>query len=169
MKVQKKSISVQLIGRDEVSAVFFIQTVEGYDQVANFQYQATGCSLFLKKLYQFQENLMKLSEFARQELLQNGVNRSLEIQKLYDSLQGGDHVSILLRELVLRLQDRFELPYTEEELCHCRAIPTAVVDRAIVGGCHSIQAVARTTSAGTSCGTCRPDSEKIIRYRLGAL
>lgn len=79
---------------------------------------------------------------------------------------GVDHAAILLRELVLRAAGRFKLPYQEPELCHCRAVPTEVVDRAIISGCHSIESVARITSAGTSCGTCKPDTEKLIAYRL---
>ncbi|MBK7892474.1 MAG: (2Fe-2S)-binding protein [Bdellovibrionales bacterium] len=79
---------------------------------------------------------------------------------------GVDHAAILLRELVLRGAGRFQLPYQEPELCHCRAVPTEVVDRAIISGCHSIESVARITSAGTSCGTCKPDTEKLMAYRL---
>jgi bacterioferritin-associated ferredoxin len=85
-----------------------------------------------------------------------------------DALQipdGDGHSAILLREAILKVQGRWFFPYGEEELCHCRAIPTAKVDAAIVGGCKNVKSVSRETSAGTSCGTCRTDIEAIIKYR----
>lgn len=81
--------------------------------------------------------------------------------------KGDGHAAILMREVLLKARGEWKFPYEEEELCHCRAVPTSKVDQAIVGGCHSVFAVARQTSAGTSCGTCRPNTERIIAYRLG--
>lgn len=78
---------------------------------------------------------------------------------------GDGHAAILLREAILKAQGRWFFPYGEEELCHCRAVATAKVDAAIVGGCKTVKAVSRETSAGTSCGTCRTDIEAIIKYR----
>lgn len=82
--------------------------------------------------------------------------------------EGSDHASILLRELVMKAQGRWRFPYEEEELCHCRAISTAKVDAAIVGGCHTLEAVRAATSANTSCGACRYDVESVLEYRLKA-
>ena len=79
---------------------------------------------------------------------------------------GGGHAAILLRELLLRAQGKWAFPYKDEELCHCRSVPTKKVDDAIIGGLRSVDAISRATSAGTSCGTCRPDIEKILNYRL---
>ena len=79
---------------------------------------------------------------------------------------GADHVSILFRELFLRARSDWAPPYVDLEICHCRSVPTARVDQAIVCGSHTIQQIARETSAGTSCGTCRSDTESLIRYRL---
>ncbi len=82
-------------------------------------------------------------------------------------LPGGQtHSAILMRELILRAQGRWEFPYKDEELCHCRGVPAAVVDSAIIGGCHTVDQVKRATSASTSCGTCRWDIESILKYRL---
>ena len=80
--------------------------------------------------------------------------------------KGKSHSAILLRELILKAQGRWQFPYQEEELCHCRAVATARVDAAIVGGCHTVEAVRTATSANTSCGACRGDIEKVIDYRL---
>lgn len=81
--------------------------------------------------------------------------------------EGDGHAALMLREAILKAKGEWKFPYPEEELCHCRAVPTSKVDAAIVGGCHSMQAVAQETSAGTSCGTCRVDTDAIIKYRLG--
>jgi bacterioferritin-associated ferredoxin len=78
-----------------------------------------------------------------------------------------DHSSLLLRELILKLRGEWKFPYEEAELCHCRTIPAQVVDQAIVGGAHTPEMVSRQTSASTACGTCRPNVQKIIDYRLG--
>lgn len=77
-----------------------------------------------------------------------------------------DLASLLIRELVLKAQDKWEYPYQDFQLCHCRAVPTASVDAAILTGAHTPKKVSRQTSASTACGTCRPDVESIIEYRL---
>lgn len=59
-------------------------------------------------------------------------------------------------------QAHFSEPYPEEELCHCRAVKTEKVVRAIVFGAKNVDQIARETSAGTSCGNCRSDSQNII-------
>lgn len=79
---------------------------------------------------------------------------------------GTDHSSLLLKEMILKLRGEWAFPYAEEELCHCRNVPTHVVDQAIIGGAHSPEMVTRLTSASTACGTCRPEVQKIINYRL---
>lgn len=78
------------------------------------------------------------------------------------------HAAILLRQLILQLQGKWNFPYTDYELCHCRAIPTKKVDDAIICGAKTVRDVSRKTSAGTACGTCRPDIEKVLKYRQGA-
>ncbi|MCX7979207.1 MAG: (2Fe-2S)-binding protein [Bdellovibrionaceae bacterium] len=79
---------------------------------------------------------------------------------------GKDHVSILIRELVLKASGQWQFPYAHEELCHCRSVKTKTVDAAIVSGAHDTDTVSRWTSASTACGTCRADVQRIIDYRL---
>lgn len=81
--------------------------------------------------------------------------------------EGDDHVSLLVRELILKARGEWKFPYKDDELCHCRSIPTKIVDQAIVAGAHTPEAVTRQTSASSACGTCRPDVQNIINYRLG--
>lgn len=81
--------------------------------------------------------------------------------------EGQDHSSLLLREMILKLRGEWNFPYKDDELCHCRSIQTQVVDQAIIAGAHTPEVVTRQTSASTACGTCRPQVQKMIDYRLG--
>ena len=175
MTVANKKVEAELLGRDQVTVEFAVQnsgTVQA--MIVDVRITSSGCLLLQDRLVQFRQQILALSGPDRVQLLTPDKSVGLhppseDLESFYRALDGKDHVSILLRELVLKLQDRFHLPYQDAELCHCRAVPTDVVDRAIIGGCHTPQAVARTTSAGTSCGTCRPDTELLIAYRLGSL
>jgi len=155
-----KTVDVGLLGRDQVRATFTFTA----SLLSAVEFEATGCQKFLQQLRALRSLILNLPESER-DLLQP----STKVTEIFSTLSRQDHSSILIRELILRLQDRFQLPFTEAELCHCRAVPTEVVDRAIVAGSHTVQAVARVTSAGTSCGTCKPDTELLIEYRLRAL
>jgi bacterioferritin-associated ferredoxin len=77
-----------------------------------------------------------------------------------------DHGSLLLKEVILKLRGQWNYPYEAAELCHCRSVATETVDQAIIAGAHTTEAISRQTSASTSCGTCRPDVQKIIDFRL---
>ncbi len=169
-----KKVNVELLGRDRVEAEFVLREnglpSASLAEVVDFDYRASGCSLFLNRLHQFKKDLLALSPSERAQVFSSfDSSLSVSVVHFLKSLAGNDHVSILLRELVLKVQNQFQLPYQEQELCHCRAISTEFVDRAVVGGCHTTVAVARSTSAGTSCGTCKTDTEKLIQYRLKPL
>ena len=70
----------------------------------------------------------------------------------------------VIRQVIRSLHGDWKLPYEEGELCHCRSVPTPKVLRALRLGCRDVEGVGRQTSAGTACGSCRKDSEKLIRY-----
>lgn len=80
---------------------------------------------------------------------------------------GASHSEMLVREFVLKLQNKWEYPYKDEELCHCRHVATKTVDQAILNGAHTHELAMRWTGCSTACGTCKPDVEKIIKYRVG--
>lgn len=67
----------------------------------------------------------------------------------------------------MKARGDWDFPYKDIEICHCRMVPTEIVDQAIVAGANDPETVSRLTMASTSCGTCRPDVERILRYRLG--
>lgn len=77
-----------------------------------------------------------------------------------------DHTSLLLNEVLLKALGKWDNPYKEAELCHCRAVPLQKVEAAIISGFHSVDQIAEQTSAGTACGTCRPHTQACIDYRL---
>lgn len=80
--------------------------------------------------------------------------------------QGKSHSELLLKEVLLKSRGQWEYPYNHAELCHCRSVATEIVDQAIIAGAHKPEVVSRQTSASTACGTCRPDVQKIIDFRL---
>ncbi len=82
-----------------------------------------------------------------------------------DTLTSSD--DLLLNEFILKCKSEFKLDYEHAELCHCRMVPTEKVYDGIKQGCISIDDIGRTTLAGTGCGSCRPDIEKLLtQFRL---
>ncbi len=70
---------------------------------------------------------------------------------------------LLINEFILKLNQNFKLAYEHEELCHCRMVPAEKVYNAIKQNCHTVEEVARTTMAGTGCGTCRSDIQSLLQ------
>jgi NAD(P)H-nitrite reductase large subunit len=143
LQTQRITQAVSLQGRDEIT--LDLDVVDG--EIASARLTGRGCP-----------EMLTLMQAWRPKL--KGALAGLEIP------QGNSHSEILLREAVLKARGEWDFPYKEDELCHCRAVATAKVDAAIIGGCRTVRAIARETSAGTSCGSCRPDTEAIINYRL---
>ncbi len=82
--------------------------------------------------------------------------------------QGQHHSDMLLRELIQKAAGTWSYPYTEDELCHCRAVPTKKVDESILSGAETVQQVLNKTGAGSACGTCQIHTETLIKYRQGS-
>lgn len=79
--------------------------------------------------------------------------------------QTDEHWDQMILEAISRLQGCYELPYKEAELCHCRKVPTAVVNDAILLGAHTPEKVKAWTGASGGCGTCRSDVTNMIEFR----
>lgn len=137
------TVEVKAQARDQLK----LKVVHSSGEIVSSELSGIGCTEVLSLLEEFRSKL-------------TGRLESLPLPV------GSGHGSMLLRELILKVQGRWDFPYKEEELCHCRAVATAKVDSAIIAGCHSVDAVKRATSASTSCGTCRPNIEELISYRL---
>lgn len=139
-------IKVELEGRD------FIQV-----ECAGEDLQAPGAVLNV--------SMMGCTEFM--EMMQKMKRHfGVDISK-WPLPESNDHSSMLLREMILKLRGEWKFPYEDIEICHCRTVATHVVDQAVIAGAHTPEIVTRQTSASTACGTCRPDVQKIINYRLG--
>src|SRR5690606_8702632 len=101
--------SVRLTGREELELE---AVVDGDGVIQSAKLTGIGGPRLLEVLREFRPKLKgKLDEI--------------------EAPSGATPEEILLRELILRAQGRWEFPYSEDELCHCRVIPTAVVDQAI--------------------------------------
>jgi bacterioferritin-associated ferredoxin len=133
------SLRVQLPGQDRID-------FEKRDN--EFQISVLGCSALKQKITTLQKNEAN--------------------PKLWPVPEGTHHSDLLIRELILKLNGRWDFPYAAEELCHCRAVLTQTVDRAIVNGAHTPAQVSRETTASTSCGTCLSDVQAILAFRLGS-
>lgn len=112
---------------------------------------------------------VKWQVFGCHRLIETAQTASHEFrEKKVESLNwsGKAHWDLLLQEIILKFQEKFEIPVKDIELCHCRKIPTAVVDQAIVLGAHTPEKIRAWTTASSGCGTCRPDVEKMISSRI---
>ena len=138
MSAQKNWV-VEMQGRDRIEV-----SGEGADRRVRF----VGCA--------------KLLHFLESQRDVHGKDPAL-----WPLPEGREHHELLVKELILKLRGQWNHPYTDEEVCHCRTVSLQTVEEAILAGAHTPQAVSRWTSASTSCGTCRPDVERIIAFRLG--
>lgn len=138
-----KNIDVVLSGRDELHLQL---RIDG-DEIKSATLTGVGCS-----------ELLQLIQLWRPRL--SGKLTNLELPS------GLGHAEILFRELILKAKGEWDFPYKEDELCHCRAVATCKVDDAIITGARNVVLVSQRTSAGTSCGTCKPDIDKVLKYRL---
>ncbi|MFZ3229138.1 MAG: (2Fe-2S)-binding protein [Pseudobdellovibrio sp.] len=72
------------------------------------------------------------------------------------------NADILVNEFILKCRGEFKLSYEHAELCHCRMVSAEKVYNAIKQGAKTVEDIARTTLAGTGCGSCRSDSQILL-------
>ena len=131
-------VQVRFPGRDQIEAQL---------QNGVWSIQVIGCFQLQDQVAQRQKQEADLTKWALPE--------------------GHHHTDLLLRELILKARQEWNFPYFEAEICHCRSVPTDIVDQAILAGAHDTRKVSAQTAASTNCGTCRPDVQKVLNYRLG--
>jgi len=141
--MEKKILQWNEEGRESLRLEFKIKD----GAIAEMDMKAVGCLDFLKLSQQMKTKLQ-------------GPIADLAVP------EGSDHSSMIWREIIYQLKQEWQIPVTSTELCHCRRVPTKVVDRSVVYGAHSIEEVRSQTSANTGCGTCREDVLSIIGNRL---
>ena len=137
----QESIKVELLGRDLIELIKKNQ---------KFVIRIIGCHQLHSLVLQYTQNY---------KINNHGILH-------WPLPTGNSHSEILLRELILKAKKEWNFPYEHVELCHCRAVLTSTVDQAIISGAHTPEKVSRLTSASTACGTCKPDVEQILKFRL---
>ncbi len=80
--------------------------------------------------------------------------------------EGRSTAELMIAEAVSKLRNDWNPAFTDDEVCHCRNVPLKIVDAAVLCGAHTPEKVSAWTSASTACGTCRPDVETHLRFRL---
>jgi bacterioferritin-associated ferredoxin len=81
--------------------------------------------------------------------------------------EGKTAAVLLLRELLAKIKGDWIAGDDDPEICHCRKVSQAHIERAIVLGAHTIEKIRKRTSANTGCGACMPDVEDLILKRIG--
>lgn len=76
------------------------------------------------------------------------------------------HTHLLIKELILKLKGQWKHVYEHDEVCHCRNVSLESVEQALFLGAQTSEMISKWTMSSTACGTCRPDVEKIIEFRL---
>src|SRR4051812_43545090 len=55
--------------------------------------------------------------------------------------EGHSPAELMIAEAVLKARNEWKPTFTDEEICHCRNVPLAIVDAAIVCGAHTPEMV----------------------------
>ena len=112
---------------------------------------------------------LKWLAFGCHNLIESATNAAKDFKnkKINQIIwQGTNHWDLLINEIISKVHGSFRIPIEDHELCHCRKIPTFVIDQAVVLGAHTPEKVRAWTTATSGCGTCRPDVEKVIQSRI---
>ncbi|RYY16218.1 MAG: NAD(P)H-nitrite reductase, partial [Cytophagaceae bacterium] len=73
------------------------------------------------------------------------------------------------KRLQLLRSGRPAAPVLGKLVCSCNNVGADNLRQAIGGGCHSLKELCATTGAGTGCGSCRPEVQRLLEERLLAL
>ena len=145
MDVKSVTAKAEILGREWVEFTLQLQGAT----VSSVQWKAQGG-----------HKLLQLCTDLAQDLKSKDIN-SYKVKSDNNSSS-----QLLLEELVKRLNGSFETSDPEEEICHCRKIRQAVIDQMIVLGAHTPEKVMSFCTAGSGCGTCRPEVQKLIDKRI---
>ncbi|PSJ63245.1 nitrate reductase [Kumtagia ephedrae] len=88
-----------------------------------------------------------------------------EREWLLSLLASGAPLSSLERRALLSGRAPVAMPSIGRVVCACFNVGVNQIDRAIAGGCASVEEVGRTLSAGTNCGSCRVEIRGMIEAR----
>ena len=57
----------------------------------------------------------------------------------------------------------------DELVCTCNVVTRSALSRAVADGCHDMAALTKCTGAGTGCGGCKPQVQRILHQELARL
>lgn len=87
--------------------------------------------------------------------------------RLWPVMDVQDSYDILLNEFILKCQNKYNLTYQHDEICHCRTVSRETVIQSIKQDCRTLKEISRNTKAGTGCGTCVPNLKVLLAEILG--
>lgn len=93
-------------------------------------------------------------------------NQNIKYISDFKSPQGGSPSVLLLKELILKIKDEWVDGDNDLEVCHCRKVSQASIERAVILGANTIEKVRKRTSANTGCGACMVDVQSLISKRI---
>jgi hypothetical protein len=106
----RKSVEVKWPGREELTLEV---ELDAGGRISKAAVRGIGSPQFLRMLQDLRTQL------PGHEL------KSLKIP------EGATREIICVREALLKLKGEWNFPYKEDEVCHCRAVPTEVVDQPV--------------------------------------
>jgi NAD(P)H-nitrite reductase large subunit len=100
---------------------------------------------------------LNLLNLLNKKIVEQGADP--KVWSSFESIQNEDEA--LLNQFIVRVQAT-EISSEHDEICHCRMVEREKIENAIYQGCRTREEISRTTLAGTGCGSCRGDLEKIL-------
>ncbi|MBY0553544.1 (2Fe-2S)-binding protein [bacterium] len=99
-------------------------------------------------------------------LIQNKIQQQgsqPEKWSLLSNVTNGDEA--MLNNFISKMQTS-ETSQEHDEICHCRMVGREKIEQSIFQGSFSREEISRTTLAGTGCGSCRNDIDKILKNNI---
>lgn len=114
------------------------------------------------------EHLKATGSLSFLNLIQNKIKQQgnkPESWSLLAEVNNGDEA--MLNQFISKVQAT-EASAEHDEVCHCRMVDREKIEQSIFQGCKSREEISRTTLAGTGCGSCRTDLEKMLKKHFTA-
>ncbi len=80
-------------------------------------------------------------------------------------LQAELNEELLINAFIRKVKNPVSTP-EHDEVCHCRMVSRDKIESAIYQGCRDVNGISQRTLAGTGCGSCRPDLERMLHIIL---
>ena len=74
----------------------------------------------------------------------------------------GKRIELSDKRLALLRSGKATEPMQGKLICSCNNVGTSNIEKAIEGGCESVESIGQKTNAGTGCGSCRPEVKRLL-------